>query len=233
MRTPCLVPRAVRAVLSAMLAGALLVPLAGCGFKPLYGTQDGQADIAAEMAQVYVANIGDRTGQQLRLALQAELEQGAAEDPHKYTLVVRPSFGGEAVDIHADNTSGRIRITGHAHWQLYTVAMTPKLLAQGDTSALDGYTATYEQYFAQTLNTETANGRLAHTLAHQVAQQVAIWFRTRATPPETRDRGPRAMYPAGGSAITQSEKQGPMEQEGEDAIPDMATGRSTPDAGQL
>ncbi|MFT8675054.1 MAG: LPS assembly lipoprotein LptE [Acetobacter sp.] len=232
MRPPRPALRCIRAALATLPVLALLVPLAGCGFKPLYGTQDGQADITAEMAQIYVANINERSGQQLRLALQAELEQGAAEDPHKYTLVVQPSFGGEAVDIHSDNTSGRTRITGHAHWQLFTVDINPRLLAQGDTSALDGYTGTYEQYFAQTLNAETAIGRLAHTLAHQVAQQVAIWFRTRATPASTRDRGPRAMYPAGG-AISQSEKQGPMEQEGEDAVPDMATGRSTPDAGQL
>ncbi|MCX2561415.1 hypothetical protein OQ252_08420 [Acetobacter farinalis] len=212
--------------LAVLLLGAPLA-LSGCGFQPLYGERAHDPQIQAELKRIYVANIPERVGQQVRLALQQDMAGDGPEDPQGYRLVVQPSIGSEAIDIHADNTSGRVRMNGHAHWMLYTVEQSPKLLAQGDASALDGYTATYEQYFAQTLNTETANGRIAKALADQVTQQVSTWLRTQATPAERRDQGPKAFYPIP-NAIPNSEKDTPMEQEGADAIPDMATGRGAP-----
>ncbi|MCH4092957.1 MAG: hypothetical protein LKE96_01330 [Acetobacter peroxydans] len=140
--------------LSALL---LLLPMTvgGCGFKPLYGEQDGQTNISAEMKEIYVNNIPERLGQQLRLALQESMSQDGPEDPHKYRLQVYPQVSSEAIDIHNDNTTGRQRLVGRAHWALFSVEATPRLLTQGDTTTMDGYTSTYEQYFALTLNSET------------------------------------------------------------------------------
>lgn len=209
-----------------LLLGAPLA-LGGCGFQPLYGEREDGPQITEELKRVYVANIPERMGQQVRLALQQNMAGDGPEDPDGYRLVVQPSIGWESLDIHSDNTSGRVRMNAHAHWALFSVEQFPKLLAQGDASALDGYTATYEQYFAQTLNAETATGRVAKTLADQVTQQVATWFRTQATPAQKRTQGPKAFYPMP-NAIPNSEKDAPMEQEGDDAIPDMATGRGAP-----
>ncbi|KFL92238.1 hypothetical protein AmDm5_0282 [Acetobacter malorum] len=223
-------PRVTQTLLNGSLAVLLLgAPLAlgGCGFQPLYGEREDAPQINAELKRVYVANIPERIGQQLRLALQQNMAGDGPEDPDGYTLVVQPSVSSESLDIHSDNTSGRVRMNGHAHWTLYTVEQYPKFLAQGDATALDGYTATYEQYFAQTLNNETATGRVAKTLADQVTLQVATWLRTQATPAQKRTQGPKAFYPMP-NAIPNSEKDAPMEQEGDDAIPDMATGRGAP-----
>lgn len=229
-------PRSFRTILALSITAlpllALPVALSGCGFQPLYGEQKGQIAPEAELKRVYVPNIPERSGQQLRLALQQNMAGDRPEDPDGYTLIVQPYFGQESIDIHSDNTSGRIRMNAHAHWQLLTVEQYPKMLAQGDASALDGYTTTYEQYFAQTLNSETATGRVAKALADQVTQQIATWFRTHAKPSQRRDQGPRAYYPIP-NAIPDSEKETPMEQEGADAIPDMATGRNAPNAGSL
>lgn len=220
--------RSARLALAVAPLVALPVVLSGCGFQPLYGENGkNNVDVNSELKEIYVANIPERTGQQLRLALQQQMAADGPEDPHKYTLIVMPSFNAEAIDIHSDNTSGRTRITGHAHWQLLTVEQNPKLLAQGDTTTMDGYTNTYEQYFAQTLNNETAMGRVAQTLGEQITQQVSTWFRTQAAPAVSRDQGPKAFYPIP-TAMPESDKEVPMEQEGADAIPDMATGRGGP-----
>ncbi|GAA08033.1 LPS assembly lipoprotein LptE [Acetobacter tropicalis] len=224
--------RALALPLTALPLLVLPAALSGCGFQPLYGEQKGETTPEVELKRVYVANIPERSGQQLRLALQQNMAGDGPEDPDGYTLIVQPSFGQESIDIHSDNTSGRVRMNAHAHWQLLTVEQYPKLLAQGDASTMDGYTSTYEQYFAQTLNSETAIGRVAQTLAEQVTQQVATWFRTHTAPSRRRDQGPAAYYPTP-NAIPESEKQAPMEQEGADAIPDMATGRNAPNAGSL
>ncbi|MFT9068430.1 MAG: hypothetical protein ABF420_10340 [Acetobacter syzygii] len=212
------------ALAATALAGAPLL-LSGCGFKPLYGEDKGQVEVSDELKDIYVANIPERFGQQVRLALQAQMSSDGPEDPHKYKLIVQPGVNAEALDIHGDNTSGRTRIIGTAHWQLLTIDQNPQLLAQGDTQVMDGFSSTFEQYFAQTLNMESAMGRIAEALGNQVTQQVAIWFKTHATPAAAPTERPRAVYPTP-NLIPDSEKGAPMEQEGADAIPNMATGRA-------
>nr|WP_298798570.1 LPS assembly lipoprotein LptE [uncultured Acetobacter sp.] len=223
-------PRFTQTLLNGSLAALLLgAPLAlgGCGFQPLYGERADEPQINAELKRVYVSNIPERLGQQVRLALQQNMAGDGPEEPDGYKLSVQPSVSSESLDIHSDNTSGRVRMNGHAHWWLYSVEQYPKMLAQGDATALDGYTATYEQYFAQTMNNETATGRVAKALADQITQQVATWLRTQSAPAQKRTQGPKAFYPMP-NAIPNSEKDAPMEQEGDDAIPDMATGRGAP-----
>ncbi|OUJ13563.1 hypothetical protein [Acetobacter okinawensis] len=208
---------------TALMAAPLL--LSGCGFRPLYGEEKGAVEISSELKDVYVANIPSRFGQQLRLALQSQMASDGPEDPHRYKLVIQPGLSAEAVDIHGDNTSGRTRMLASATWQLLSIDANPQLLAQGNTQAMDGYTSSYEQYFAQTLNMESTEARMAQALGEQVTQQVATWFKTRATPAAAPNDRPKAFYPSP-NAIPESEKAAPTEQEGADAIPDMATGRA-------
>ncbi|MFT8418995.1 MAG: hypothetical protein ABF636_09240 [Acetobacter sp.] len=221
-------PRSLFSLCKATLAAATLMAapllLSGCGFKPLYGEEKGGGDVSSELKDVYVANIPDRFGQELRLALQAQLASDGPEDPHKYKLVVQPSVNAEAIDIHGDNTTGRTRMVATARWQLLSIEATPQVLAQGDTQTMDGYTATYEQYFALTMNMENTKSRIAQTLGEQVAQQVATWFKTHATPATLPNTRPKAFYPSP-NVIPEADQGTPMEQEGADAIPDMATGR--------
>lgn len=166
---------------SSLTLSAFLL-LGGCGFTPLYGKMDTKTDISAELAQVYVANIPGRYGQELRLALQKNLAGAGPENPQRYTLRVNSGANSEAIDIHQDNTAGRIRVSGSAHWQLFTVEQSPQLITQGDATTLDGYNASFEQYFAQTLNDETTKGRVADTLAQSLTQQLAVWFRSHNMP---------------------------------------------------
>lgn len=167
---------------SSALAVAGFLMLGGCGFTPLYGKLSPKTDVSAELAQVYVANIPGRYGQELRLALQKDLAGAGPENPQRYTLRVSSGANTEAIDIHQDNTSGRNRVTGNAHWQLFTVEQSPQFVTQGDVTTLDGYGTTFEQYFAQTLNDESVKGRVAQTLAQNLTEQLAIWFRSHNMP---------------------------------------------------
>ncbi|MBR0560158.1 hypothetical protein [Neokomagataea anthophila] len=201
---------------------ALTGALAGCGFTPLYGGGAQGQSVAPELAQVYVANIGGRYGQLLRLALQKDLTGSGAEAPQLYTLQVASGLAEEAVDIHQDNTSGRIRGNATAHWRLFSVKPVPELLAEGNVRTMDGYNTLYEQYFAQTLNEETFQGRVADTLAQSVKQQLAVWFRTHHAPGAGQaDDLPRYVdtdaMPEDNGAPTQSA--------GADGFPASATGR--------
>lgn len=142
-------------------------------------------------------------------------------------LRIRTYLMNEAVDIHADNTSGRTRTTAFAHWTLETVAYNPVTLAGGDASVVDGVNNNYEQYFAQTLNLEGVRARVAKNLAEQITQEVAVWFRTHAKPAISGSvRGqnqPRYTDPNG---IINPNNQMPAQHPAADGLPSMATGRT-------
>lgn len=211
------------------LALALLtapLALSGCGFHPLYEDTKVHPGVSEKLKRIYVASIPERFGQQMRLALQQELSGAGPEDPDAYTLQVNPSMSMESIDIHLDNTSGRFRAVGRAHWSLYTVGVSPQLLAQGDVSTLDGINNTFEQYFTQNLNMETMQGRIAKNLAEEVTQQIATWFETQ-TAPATSHKAAAVLYP-NSDAIPRSSDQQPMERAGDDGVPAMATGRLDP-----
>lgn len=210
--------------------------LGACGFSPMYKTTgthigaDGQptvSNVLAELKQVYVPLIPERYGQQLRQFLQQDLSGAGPENPTRYALRIRSYIMNEAVDIHADNTSGRTRTTAFAHWQLYTLGEDPQLLAGGDASVVDGVNNTYEQYFALTLNLETVRGRVAKNMAEQITQQVAVWFRTHAKPAldgsVPGQNQPRYVDP---NSIVNPNNQMPAQQPGADGLPAMATGRT-------
>lgn len=209
-------------------AALMLAGLTGCGFHPLYQDSASQPEVTEEMKRIYVASIPDRFGQQMRLDLQQELAGDGPEDPDGYTLYVNPSQSYESIDIHSDNTSGRSRVVGRAHWRLFTIGQYPKLLAEGDASTMDGMNNTFEQYFAQSMNSETLQTRVAKALAEGVTQQIAIWFRTRAPTAKSQSHS-QAYYPIP-NAIPGSSTQQPVERAGDDGMPAMATGRLDPNS---
>lgn len=210
-------------------APALLVLpllLSGCGFHALYEDTKLSPGISEKMKRVYIASIPERFGQMTRLALQQEFAGAGPEDPDGYTLQVHPSVELESIDVHEDNTTGRMRAVGRAHWSLFTVEQTPRLLAQGDTTTMDGINNTFEQYFAQNLNVETLQARIAKTLAEGVAQQVAIWFKTQ-TAGETNNKPAAVFYP-NTDLMPRSSTEQPVDRAGPDGVPAMATGRLDP-----
>ncbi|WP_408736614.1 hypothetical protein [Acetobacter sicerae] len=213
-----------RQTVPVMLALPLL--LSGCGFHALYEDTKQHPGVSEKMKRVYIASIPDRFGQMTRLALQQEFAGAGPEDPDGYTLQVNPSMELESIDVHEDNTSGRMRAVGRAHWSLYTVEQSPRLLAQGETTTMDGINNTFEQYFAQNLNMETLQARIAKTLAESVTQQVAIWFETQVA--GAANNKPAAVFYPNTDLMPRSDTEQPVDRAGPDGVPAMATGRLDP-----
>ncbi len=197
---------------------ALLV--SACGFRPLYGGAD---SATARLPDIFVAPIPERSGQELRLALQQRLAGTSDAQPTGYTLVASYSAAGEAIGIHGDNTSERTRLVGHAHWTLFSVAPLPVQLATGDASTLDGYNIVNEQYFAAGIASDTTQQRIANALADSVAQQLATWF-TNHQAPAVSHALPPALTLAPGNVPGNSD-QSPLTTVGPDGLPASATGR--------
>lgn len=106
---------------------------------------------------------------------------------------------------------------------MWTVEASPKFLAEGDVSSLDGFNATFEQYLAQTLNDETVRARLAETLAGSIRQQIATWFKSQIKPSHDNARDVPSYFDP--NAMPTRDGQ-PYEKAGPDGFPAAATGRT-------
>jgi LPS-assembly lipoprotein len=160
----------------ALLVGPIVLALPGCGFRPVYATSDsGDSPAEIGLSTVAVGLIPNRTGQLLRQALQARLERESGK-PKKFDLQVGYGIGGEAISIQQDTTATRIRIIGQANWTLMTRDVARSTVTSGTARAVDGLNTFDQQYFAQDLETETVQRRVAEALADRITLQLASYF---------------------------------------------------------
>jgi LPS-assembly lipoprotein len=153
---------------------AALLALGGCGFSPVYGGGD---DVQARLDEVKVAPIADRPGQQLRQAIDDEMQVAGNPTQQLYLLTVDYSIGSQGIGVQADTATTRQRFNATAHWVLSPIGNPGQTLASGMASTEDALNIINQQYFAQTLETNTVNGQLAQEIAGQIVAQVSIYFK--------------------------------------------------------
>jgi LPS-assembly lipoprotein len=164
------------------LALALACGLGGCGFQPLYGQGGGNSDAGGQLALINVALIPDRVGQQLREALQERLEAAGEGVSSRYDLYVAVSMGPSAIGIDQQTASTRTRVVGSATWTLKAEDAAHTVITSGSAHALDGFDVINQQFFAADMSQDAAFTRIDQTLADQITQQLAVYFRTHAAP---------------------------------------------------
>ena len=154
--------------------------LGGCGFRPLYG-ETSQVDTPAALGLSYVALIPERTGQELRQALQARLDGSGSASRKRFELTASYYIEQQTLSIQQDNSSTRVRLVGHVTWSLRSDIPQTPVMASGIARALDGNNIVDEQFFYADLQNSAAQQRLAGALADQVTQQLAIYFQQHPT----------------------------------------------------
>jgi LPS-assembly lipoprotein len=160
-----------------LLGWPMLLALPGCGFHPLYASNGaGPGPARTGMGLIAVALLPNRTGQLLRQALQARFDHGDAPAAKRFDLTVSFSVVQEGTGIQPDNTTTRVRFTGQASWTLATRDTTRATVTTGSARAFDGLNAFDQQYFAEDIETETVERRIAESIADQIATQLAMYF---------------------------------------------------------
>ena len=125
---------------------------------------------------ISVAIIPDRAGQLLRQALQARFDHGDAPPEKRFDLAVSYKIASEGIGLQFDNTVTRIRFVGRASWTLVTREATRATVTTGNARAVDALNTFDQQYFAQDIETDTIQRRIAEGLADQITAQLAIFF---------------------------------------------------------
>jgi LPS-assembly lipoprotein len=152
----------------------LLAGLSGCGFAPMYG---GSADVAGPLDEISVANIPERNGQVLRLALENQLQVAGAPVKQLYTLNVTYGVGQADIGTQQDSSATRIRFSGAASWTLTPIGNPGVTLTKGQASTLDALNIVDQQYFAATLETNTVDQQMANEIAAQITTQLGAYFK--------------------------------------------------------
>ena len=154
-----------------------MLALAACGFTPLYG-QSGDSTVAQKLGTVSVANIPERTGQMLRLALQTDLYTAGPPTSEAYTLTVTYNIGQSATGIEQDSASTRTRFNASAVYTLAPIGDPAHPVLGGQVTTQDALNVIDQQYFASTLETSTVEQQVTNQLAAAITSRLAAYFKT-------------------------------------------------------
>lgn len=162
---------------------ALAMPVAGCGFRPVYGRVGDSAGAVGDLAAIHVALIPERPGQLLRLALQERLERGGTGVGYRYELRVALNIDDQGIAIQRDNSVTRDRLIAAADFTLFANDPLRPTLLTGSARKVDGFDQINQEFFAADLERDAIVRRLTEGLADQISLQLAAYFRHRSATP--------------------------------------------------
>jgi LPS-assembly lipoprotein len=95
-----------------------VLPLAACGFHPLYGSSATGPGIAGTLSEIYVEPIPDRVGYQLRNNLLDLFNATGHADDAAYRLKLTLNEEEQAVALQTNTNITRYNYTLKAHYEL-------------------------------------------------------------------------------------------------------------------
>ncbi len=165
-------PTGRRRIARPWAAVALALTAAGCGFSPLYGERGAVADA---LAQVRIAQIADRTGQQLRNHLLLRLSPRGQPNNPAYVLKVRLVETGRALGVRRDDVATRANLEIDAAYVLER-AGDGKALISSSVSSTTSYNILDSEF--GTLKAEAnARARAVHDLSDALTTRLAVYLR--------------------------------------------------------
>lgn len=149
--------------------------LAGCGFQPLLGTQEGVPSVAANFAKVHVAMIDSRTGQVLRNDLIEILTpQGEPAQPaYTLTLRVEEPLQNQNYAFQRNNSVTDVNYSVIAYWSL--LDKNGVVLVSSTSSASELYAMSSSQY-ASTVSAQNTRDQDVMEISQDIRNQLAQYF---------------------------------------------------------
>jgi LPS-assembly lipoprotein len=160
---------------SKLAVAAVLLLGAACGFQPLYGSRTpGAAPVQAELEDILIEPIAERTGQKLYNFLRDRLNPRGRPDQPRYVLSVKLTERQENLALATDKTPTRANLTLIANYTLRS-RDREELLYEGrsrTTTSFDIVQSLFSSYTA----TEDARARGALTLSDDIRVRLALFL---------------------------------------------------------
>ena len=158
---------------SGVVVGLILL-VAGCGFRPLYGERAVSASTIDAMALVDVAAIGSRYGQIIRNNLLDRITPMGQPAAPRYRLKLSIETQKEALAIDQDETVERFNFRLIARYRLIDLTTTSTVFAAQSTS-IAAYNVVRSDY-ATLVAEQDAASRVALDVCDDIKIQLAIFF---------------------------------------------------------
>jgi LPS-assembly lipoprotein len=154
-----------------VLAAALLL-LSGCGFRPLYATQEGGQ--VGNIGPVVLDTIPGKSGYALQTELgkllSVERAEGGAQTPKRLSISIQEAIG--RVALRVDEASNRADLTLIATYTLYDES--GQVLARGRADSIASYEVPINSSFGEVANENDARERAATLLAERIRAELSL-----------------------------------------------------------
>ncbi|MGE0154469.1 MAG: LPS assembly lipoprotein LptE [Reyranellaceae bacterium] len=159
----------------AALALFLVLPLAACGFEPLYGNRQQAGDaVFNDFHQIKVATIPERRGQMLRNELLDRLNYRGEPAQPLYELKIALREEEREVLVRSDEVATAVDMTLTANYQLVD-RTTGGVLTSAAPKAIMRYNVLASPY-ATLSSAEDARRRAAKQLADDIRARLGVYF---------------------------------------------------------
>lgn len=159
------------------LAALCLLPLAACGFHPLYADRS-PLGFDPTLAAIDVRPAPDRIGQILVAALREQLNPSGANLKPRYTLTLTMSIARSDLGIRRDNTSSRGELAFNVSLKL-NPAGSSDVLFQDSIRSITAFNVPDDAY-AATIAEQNAREEAANELGSEIAERLAVYMHRQA-----------------------------------------------------
>jgi LPS-assembly lipoprotein len=156
----------------AILLVSVALLLAGCGYRPLYGTSSETAGVAATLSSVSIPEAEDRVGQLIRNDLLSSMRAGKGED--KYTLLLKPVVKKSGVIDKPQPSVTRNAITLAVSYELVERS-SGSIVHSGKTFSQASFDV-IRQPFADLQAETNATERAVHEVSADIRTRLAAYF---------------------------------------------------------
>ena len=163
-----------------LVVTSLLLTVAGCGFKPLYATNDDNASINDQLARISIPMATNRLEQQLRNELLYRLTpQGEPGDPD-YNLTLKSTGVLASVVIRRNSSVVRYIYKLQTTFKLFDLKATPKpaLMYKGTEVVQLSINKVVSQ-FANDRAELDGQTRSVRVMADHIRTRLSAWFQRR------------------------------------------------------
>lgn len=162
-------------LLRAALLLLALLPLAACGFEPLYGNRQQSGDaVFNDFQQIKIATIPERSGQLLRNDLLDRLNYGGEPQQPRYELKVNLKETEREVLVRADQVATAVDLTLSASYQLVDLS-NGTVLSSASPQSIVRYNVLASPY-ATLSSAQDARRRAAEQLADDIRTRLGVYF---------------------------------------------------------
>jgi len=166
----------MRAGLSTVLV-ALAVVLAGCGYRPLYGTIEGNSSVAGALASISIPEPTDRVSQLIRNELVSTISPAGVSSSGAYVLEILPELKNELAIEEFNTNDIRRTVRLRATFRL-TDTVAGKLIFSGKTFSQVSYDRVGAP-FADLQAKTNAEERAAKEIGGDIRTRLAAFFASR------------------------------------------------------